>query len=44
MKWSSDYIFFLLTAMDTLGISPVNEKVEGASEDKINFDTFLSQA
>ncbi|XP_011440511.2 EF-hand calcium-binding domain-containing protein 10 [Magallana gigas] len=31
-------------AMDTLGISPVNEKVEGASEDKINFDTFLSQA
>nr|XP_022302995.1 EF-hand calcium-binding domain-containing protein 10-like [Crassostrea virginica] len=31
-------------AMDTLGIDPVNVKVEGANEDKINFDTFLSQA
>ena len=35
---------FLFTAMATLGIDPVNVKVEGANEDKINFDTFLSQA
>ncbi|XP_062610736.1 EF-hand calcium-binding domain-containing protein 10-like [Saccostrea cucullata] len=31
-------------AMSTLGISPVEENIEGANEDKINFDVFLSQA
>ncbi|XP_062577972.1 EF-hand calcium-binding domain-containing protein 10-like [Saccostrea cucullata] len=31
-------------AMTTLGISPVEENIEGANEDKINFDVFLSQA
>lgn len=41
MKWLFDYIFFLLIVMDILGISLVNEKVEGVSEDKINFDIFF---
>ncbi|XP_048739759.2 EF-hand calcium-binding domain-containing protein 10-like [Ostrea edulis] len=31
-------------AMTTLGVSPIVENIEGANEDKINFDVFLSQA